>query len=49
MPFLEMAFAKTTLTMTNATMMVLIVALHLVLGTIALSVIAKVFQLAKSC
>ena len=46
-PFLEMAFAKTTLTMTNATMTALIVALHPVIGTIALNVIAKVFPITK--
>ena len=48
MPFSETAFAKTTLTMTNATMIVSIVALHSVIGNNALNVIAKVFPLAKS-
>ena len=47
MPFSEMAFAKTTLTMTNATMTALIVALYPVIGTIALNVIAKVFPTTK--
>ena len=47
MPFSEMAFAKTTLTMTNAAMTALIVALHPVIGTIALNVIAKVFPITK--
>ena len=47
MPFWEMAFAKTTLTMTNATMTALIVALCPVIGTIALNVIAKVFLITK--
>ena len=49
MPFSEMAFAKTTLTMTNAAMMALIAALHPVIRTIALNAIAKVFLLTKSC
>ena len=44
---LQMAFAKMTLTMTNAIMMVLIVALHPVIGTIALNVIAKVIPITK--
>ena len=47
MPFLETAFAKTTLTMTNATMTALIVAILPVIGTIALNVIAKVFPTTK--
>ena len=47
MPFSEMAFAKTTLTMTYATMTALIVALRPVIGTIALNVIAKVFPITK--
>ena len=47
MPFSAMAFAKTTLTMTNATMTALIVALRPVIGTIALNVIAKVFPITK--
>ena len=42
MPFLRMAFAKMTSTTNNAVMMALIVALHPVIGTIALNVIAKV-------
>ena len=47
MPLWETAFAKTTLTMTNATMTALIVALRPVIGTIALNVIAKVFPITK--
>ena len=40
---LPMAFAKMTLTMNNAIMTALIAALHPVIRTIALNVIAKVF------
>ena len=47
MHFSAMAFAKTILTMTNAAMTALIVALHPVIGTIALNVIAKVFPITK--
>ena len=47
MPFLETAFAKTTLTMTNAAMMALIAAHHSVIRTFALNAIAKVFPITK--
>ena len=42
MTSLQMAFAKMTLTMTNAIMTALIAALHTVIRTIALNVIVKV-------
>jgi hypothetical protein len=47
MPFLEMAFAKTTLTMTNAIMTALIAAHHPVIQTFALNAIAKVIPITK--
>ena len=45
MPFLETAFAKMTLTMSNATMMALIAVHPTVIRNIALNVIAKVFEI----
>ena len=45
---LPMAFAKMTLTMNNAIMTALIAALHPVIRTIALNVIAKVFLIISS-
>ena len=42
--FLEMVFAKTMLTMSNAAMMALIVAHNTVIRTIAVIAIVKVFQ-----
>ena len=46
--FLVTVFVKTTLTLTSATMMALIVALHLVTMIIALNVNVKVFPITKS-
>ena len=48
MTSLQMAFAKMTLTMTNAIMTALIAVLHPVIWTIALNVIAKVVFLTIS-
>ena len=48
MPFLETAFAKMTLTMSNATMMALIAVHPTVIRNIALNVIAKVLATTKS-
>ena len=48
MPFLETAFAKMTLTMSNATMMALIAVHPTVIRNIALSVNAKVLLTTKS-
>ena len=48
MPFLETAFAKMTLTMSNATTMALIAVHPTVIRNIALNVIAKVLSTTKS-
>ena len=48
MPFLETAFAKMTLIMSNATMMDLIAVHPTVIRNIALNVIAKVLSTTKS-
>ena len=46
--FLVTVFVKMTLTMSNAALTALIVALHPAIRTIALNVIVKVFPIAKS-